>query len=71
MTDSDIKLDDKKEIERFLVSAFSKIQDINDQSLDITLALPTLITIISGANQESEEKKVFFFELYQKNISAS
>ncbi|KAI9349894.1 hypothetical protein BD770DRAFT_394558 [Pilaira anomala] len=61
MANSDTKLDDKKEIERFLVSVFSKIQDRNGQSLDITLALPTLITIISGGSQQTSEKQAYDF----------
>lgn len=60
MTEAEIKVDEKKEIERILVSSFSKIQNINGQSLDITLVLPILTTIISGTGQTSD-KKVYGF----------
>lgn len=63
MVDSEIKVE-KSTIEEYLLATFSKIHDEYGQTLDITLALPTLLQVMSGEDKalddkvKEEEKKV-------------
>lgn len=55
MVDSEIK-EEKSAIEEYLLSTFSKIHDQYGQTLDITLALPTLVLLMSGETKALDNK---------------
>lgn len=55
MVDSEINVE-KSAIEEYLLSTFSKIHDEYGQTLDITLALPTLVLVMSGETKALDDK---------------
>ncbi|KAI8051842.1 hypothetical protein BDF21DRAFT_432215 [Thamnidium elegans] len=59
MVDSLIKVE-KSTIEEYLITTFSKIHDEYGQTLDITLALPTLVMVMSGESTALDDKKYDF-----------
>ncbi|KAI9255337.1 hypothetical protein EDC94DRAFT_617366 [Helicostylum pulchrum] len=59
MVDSEIKVE-KSTIEEYLLATFSKIHDEYGQTLDITLALPTLLQVMSGEDKALDDKKYHF-----------